>query len=86
MNAVISCVGFWLARTFLTSRVSESFKGQLFHSARWPADLELEGKRVAVIGSGCTGYQMIPEMAMMASHTFAFQRTPNWVFDTPRIP
>src|SRR6185437_6916432 len=83
VNAVISCVGF-LARPNLPQIPGmDTFAGRLFHSARWPADLELEGKRVAVIGSGCTGYQMIPEVAKVAGHTYAFQRTPNWVFDTP---
>jgi 4-hydroxyacetophenone monooxygenase len=83
VNAVISCVGFLARPNVPQVEGVDHFKGQLFHSARWPADLDLEGKRVAVVGSGCTGYQMIPEVAMMASHTFAFQRTPNWVFDTP---
>ena len=55
----------------------------MFHTARWPSDLDLTGKRVAVIGSGCTSYQMIPELAEMAGHTYLFQRTPNWCFDVP---
>ena len=42
----------------------------------------LKGKRVAVIGTGATGYQLIPELAKLAGHTFVFQRTPNWCFDT----
>jgi 4-hydroxyacetophenone monooxygenase len=83
VNAVISCVGFLARPNIPQIEGVEDFEGQLFHSARWPADLDLEDKRVAVIGSGCTGYQMIPEIASVASHTYAFQRTPNWVFDTP---
>ena len=38
----------------------ETFEGKAFHTARWPADLELKGKRVAVIGTGATGYQIDP--------------------------
>jgi 4-hydroxyacetophenone monooxygenase len=83
VNAVISCVGFLARPNIPQVEGIDNFKGQLFHSARWPADLDLEGKRVAVVGSGCTGYQMIPEVATTASQTIAFQRTPNWVFDTP---
>jgi 4-hydroxyacetophenone monooxygenase len=83
VNAVISCVGFLARPNVPDIEGMETFGGELFHSARWPADLDLEGKRVAVVGSGCTGYQMIPEVAKVASHTVAFQRTPNWVFDTP---
>ena len=68
-------------RTSRTSRAWPTFEGPVFHTARWPGDLDLTGKRVAVIGSGCTSYQMIPELVKMAGHTYLFQRTPNWCFD-----
>ncbi len=81
-NAVIASVGF-LSRPNLPSfEGMETFEGKSFHTARWPQDLDLKGKRVAVIGTGATGYQMIPEVAKVAGHTFVFQRTPNWCFDT----
>ena len=82
-NAVISGVGF-LARPNLPNIEGlAAFEGPLFHTARWPSDLDLTGQRVAVIGSGCTSYQMVPELAEMAGHTYLFQRTPNWCFDVP---
>src|SRR5208337_3177067 len=81
-NAVITSVGF-LARPNMPSiEGMETFEGKAFHTARWPADLDLKGKRVAVIGTGATGYQLIPELAKLADHTFVFHRTPNWCFDT----
>jgi len=81
-NAVIASVGF-LSRPNLPSiEGMETFAGQAFHTARWPAGLDLKGKRVAVIGTGATGYQLIPELSKVAGHTFVFQRTPNWCFDT----
>jgi len=81
-NAVIASVGF-LSRPNLPSiEGMETFAGQAFHTARWPAGLDLKGKRVAVIGTGATGYQLIPELSKLAGHTFVFQRTPNWCFDT----
>ena len=81
-NAVITSVGF-LARPNMPSiEGMETFEGKAFHTARWPAGLDLKGKRVAVIGTGATGYQLIPELAKLAGHTFVFQRTPNWCFDT----
>jgi 4-hydroxyacetophenone monooxygenase len=81
-NAVITSVGF-LARPNMPSiEGMETFEGKAFHTARWPANLDLKGKRVAVIGTGATGYQLIPELAKLAGHTFVFQRTPNWCFDT----
>ena len=42
----------------------ERFKGETVHSARWDPDLDLAGKRVAVIGTGASGYQTVPEMAL----------------------
>jgi 4-hydroxyacetophenone monooxygenase len=81
-NAVIASVGF-LSRPNLPSIDGmETFQGSAFHTARWPSGLDLKNKRVAVIGTGATGYQMVPEVAKLASHTFVFQRTPNWCFDT----
>ena len=82
-NAVISGVGF-LARPNLPDIEGlDEFEGPVFHTARWPGDLDLTGKRVGVIGSGCTSYQMTPELREMAGHTYLFQRTPNWCFDVP---
>jgi 4-hydroxyacetophenone monooxygenase len=81
-NAVVTSVGF-LARPNMPSiECMETFEGKAFHTARWPADLDLKGKRVAVVGTGATGYQLVPELAKLAGHTFVFQRTPNWCFDT----
>jgi len=81
-NAVIASVGF-LSRPNLPSiEGMETFEGNAFHTARWPAGLDLKDKRVAVIGTGATGYQLVPELAKLAGHTFVFQRTPNWCFDT----
>ena len=59
------------------------FRGPSFHSARWPEGLETEGKRFAVIGTGASGYQMIPELALDAEHVVVFQRTPQWLMPTP---
>ena len=82
VNAVIASVGFLSRPNLPDIEGMETFKGKAFHTARWPVDLELKGKRVAVIGTGATGYQMIPELAKLAGHTYVFQRTPNWCFDT----
>ena len=81
-NAVIASVGFLSRPNLPRIEGMETFKGSAFHTARWPAGLDLKGKRVAVIGTGATGYQLIPELAKLAGHTFVFQRTPNWCFDT----
>jgi 4-hydroxyacetophenone monooxygenase len=82
-NAVITSVGFLSRPNIPHIDGIEDFQGPWFHTARWPAGLDLAGKRVAVIGTGCTGYQMIPEIAKEVAHLYVFQRTPNWVYDAP---
>jgi cation diffusion facilitator CzcD-associated flavoprotein CzcO len=57
----------------------DSFKGQSFHTARWPHEpVDFAGKRVAVIGTGATGVQTIQTIAGQVGHLTVFQRTPNW--------
>ncbi len=57
----------------------ESFEGQSFHTARWPhTPVEFAGKRVAVIGTGASGVQVIQEVCKEAGHLTVFQRRPNW--------
>jgi 4-hydroxyacetophenone monooxygenase len=82
-NAVISAVG-QLNRPQLPSiEGRESFAGPAFHSARWDHDVDLAGKRVAVIGTGCSAAQFVPIIAEQAGHLEVFQRTPNWQFPVP---
>ncbi|HVN91431.1 MAG TPA: NAD(P)/FAD-dependent oxidoreductase [Candidatus Binataceae bacterium] len=81
-NAVIASVGFLSRPNMPEIEGMDTFEGKAFHTARWPKGLDVKGKRVAVIGTGATGYQMVPELAKLAGHTYVFQRTPNWCFDT----
>jgi 4-hydroxyacetophenone monooxygenase len=60
-----------------------SFKGPAFHSARWRHDVDLKGKRVAVIGTGASAYQFVPEIAAEVGNLTVFQRTPPWGGPTP---
>ena len=56
-----------------------SFQGAWFHASQWPHDpLDLSGKRVAVVGTGATAIQLIPEVAKVASRLTVFQRRANW--------
>ncbi len=55
----------------------ESFRGACYHSARFPEEgIDFAGKRVAVIGNGATGVQIVPEVAKTAAHVYAFMRHP----------
>jgi len=57
----------------------DDFKGQSFHTARWPRErVDFSGKRVAVIGTGATGVQTIQTIAAEVGQLTVFQRTPNW--------
>lgn len=56
----------------------DSFQGDAFHSARWNHDVALAGKRVAVVGTGASAAQFMPEVAKVAGHVTVFQRTGNW--------
>jgi cation diffusion facilitator CzcD-associated flavoprotein CzcO len=57
----------------------DTFRGAAFHTGRWPHDpVDFTGKRVAVIGTGATGVQVIQEVAKTAGHLTVFQRTPNY--------
>ena len=59
-----------------------SFDGPAFHSAEWAHDVDLTGKRVAVIGTGASAAQFIPIIAEQAEHVLVLQRTPNWLAPT----
>ena len=67
------------SRSCPTSRASTTFQGEIFHSARWDHDFDLTGKRVAVIGTGASAIQIVPEMQQVAGHLDVYQRTAPWV-------
>lgn len=56
-----------------------AFDGPAFHSAHWPADLELTGKRVAVVGTGATAIQIVPALAGVAAQVDVYQRSAPWL-------
>src|SRR3954453_2154022 len=57
----------------------ESFAGSLFHTARWDHSVDLTGRRVAVIGTGASAIQVVPEVQRVAAHLDVYQRTAPWV-------
>ena len=62
-----------------------AFQGDAFHSARWPEDYDVTGKRVAVIGTGASSMQIVPSIAEKVKHLTIYQRTPQWVRHIPRF-
>jgi 4-hydroxyacetophenone monooxygenase len=82
-NALVSAVGQLNRPLFPDIPGRESFAGPSFHSARWDPTVELAGKRVAVIGTGASAMQFIPEIAPIVDELHVFQRTPAWLAPTP---
>ena len=64
----------------------ESFAGAAFHTARWDADRDLRGRRVAVIGTGASAVQVVPRIQPEVERLTVFQRTPSWVLPHPGRP
>jgi cation diffusion facilitator CzcD-associated flavoprotein CzcO len=61
----------------------DEFEGEVWHSAEWNHDFPLEGKRVAVVGTGASAIQFVPEIVPQVAHLDLYQRTAPWVL--PRI-
>ncbi len=76
---LVTAVGILSARYTPPFAGIESFKGESYHTSRWPKEhVDLTGKRVAVIGTGATAVQLIPIIAKEVGHLTVFQRTPNY--------
>lgn len=76
---LITCCGM-LSAPHVSFPGQETFKGQLFHTARWPREpVEFGGKRVGVIGNGATGIQVIQTIAGEVGHLKVFVRTPQYM-------
>lgn len=78
-NVVITACG-----TFANAQLPDiegvaDFEGRIVHPSAWPQDLDLTGKRVAVIGNGSTGVQLLAAVAKEAAHVTVVQRTPQWI-------
>ena len=78
-NFVINGVGTFANPKFPQFEGQESFEGEILHPARWPDGVDFTGKRVAVIGNGSTGVQLLAPVAEEAQHVDVFQRTPQWI-------
>ncbi|MCV7314314.1 NAD(P)/FAD-dependent oxidoreductase [Mycolicibacillus parakoreensis] len=61
----------------------DDYQGHKIHSARWDHDYDFAGKRVAVVGTGASAVQIVPELVKTAAAVKVFQRTPGWVL--PRV-
>lgn len=83
-NAIISAVGQLNRPKLPDIPGRDTFTGPAFHSSQWPQGLAIEGKRVAVIGTGASAFQIVPEVAKSADHLYVFQRSAPWMVPNPR--
>jgi cation diffusion facilitator CzcD-associated flavoprotein CzcO len=82
---VVSAVGMFGKAAVPNIPGLDSFRGTIFHSARWDHDHDLRGERVAVIGSAASAVQFVPEIAPEVGQLHVFQRTPNWVLPKENV-
>lgn len=76
---LISAAGLFNAPNIPDIPGISDFAGRIFHTTQWQHDYDYTGKRVGIIGVGCTGAQLMPAIARKAGHVSVFQRSPHWV-------
>jgi 4-hydroxyacetophenone monooxygenase len=84
VNALISAVGQLNRPRLPEIPGRDTFAGPSFHSAEWQHEHDLRGRRVAVVGTGASAFQLAPEVAREASRLLVFQRSPPWMVPNPR--
>ena len=78
-RALVSAIGLFNQLTYPDIAGRDRFEGVAFHSANWNHDVSLEGKRVAVIGTGASAIQFVPEVARVVGQLFICQRSPQYI-------
>lgn len=78
-DVLVSAIGTFTTPSYPDIAGLGDFAGPSFHSARWEHEHDLAGKRVAVIGTGASAAQIIPELAKIAEQVDVYQRTPQWI-------
>jgi 4-hydroxyacetophenone monooxygenase len=82
-DVVVSAVGQLNRPKLPAIEGRDTFAGGVLHSAQWDPSVDVRGKRVAVIGTGASGIQVIPAIADDVDELVVYQRTPNWFMPTP---
>ncbi|MEH6567650.1 MAG: NAD(P)/FAD-dependent oxidoreductase [Halioglobus sp.] len=82
-SALISAVGQLNRPNIPDIAGADSFKGRTCHTAQWDPNIDVNGKKVVVIGSGASAFQLVPEVAKSAASVTVFQRSAPWMFENP---
>ncbi|WP_110315391.1 flavin-containing monooxygenase [Mycolicibacterium moriokaense] len=85
-DVVVSGVGLFGSVRYPDIEGLTDFSGDVMHTAQWDETVDLTGKRVAVVGTGASGVQVVPELASTAAQLTVFQRTPPWMVPKPDRP
>jgi monooxygenase len=84
-NFLFCCAGYYRYSAGYTPEFAgiERFRGRVVHPQAWPEDLQYQGKKVVIIGSGATAVTLLPAMAQTAGHVTMLQRSPTYVISFP---
>lgn len=85
-DVVVSAVGLFAHPVLPALDELEPFAGTVMHTSRWDHSVSLEGARVAVLGTGSTASQVVPEIAKVAERVYSVQRSPTWILPKPDRP
>lgn len=85
-DVVVSAVGVFAQPLEPQLVEEEPFEGTVMHTARWDHSVPLDGARVAVLGTGSTASQVLPELAKVAERVYSVQRSPTWILPKPDRP
>jgi len=85
-DVVVSAIGLFTQPVLPDLAEEEPFTGTLMHTARWDHSVDLSDSRVAVLGTGSTAAQLIPEIAKVARKVYSVQRSPTWILPKPDRP
>jgi len=83
VNALVSAVGQLNRPRIPEIAGREHYQGMQVHSGAWDPKIDLAGKRVAVLGSGASAFQLVPEAAKVAAKLYVFQRSAPWMLPNP---
>ncbi|CAG7964501.1 unnamed protein product [Penicillium olsonii] len=82
LDVIINAIGHFNEWKLPDYEGIKDYKGTLFHSSNWDHNLDLKGKRVALIGNGASGLQVLPSIQPLASHVDHYARNPTWIADS----
>lgn len=85
-NVVVCAVGLFTSPVLPELVEQEPFTGTVLHSSRWDHSVALQDERIAVLGTGLTAAQLVPELAKVAAKVYSIQRSATWILPKPDRP